>query len=158
MELILSDLFSDNAATMTSLDIEVVTGSRHDAVKRTIDRLARRGIIELPPMVGIKTATKPTEVFVFSGDKAKRDCLIVVAQLSPEFTADIVDRWIYLEKQNKSLTNQLEYWQSKEDGDFSIGSLHGKGLAERKKTKNLNNGMIQKIMNQMQLKLGFGNE
>lgn len=155
MELILSDLFSGNAATMTSLDIEVVTGSRHDAVKRTIERLASRGVIELPPMVGIKTSTKPTTAFVFSGDKAKRDSLIVVAQLSPEFTADIVDRWIYLEKENKSLTKQLEYWEIKEIDDFSIGSFHGKGLAKRKETKNLNNSMIQKIKNQMQLKLGF---
>lgn len=155
MELILSDLFSGSAAKMTSLDIEVVTGSRHDAVKRTINRLAKRGVIELPPMAGIKTATKPTDVFIFSGDKAKRDSLIVVAQLSPEFTADIVDRWIFLEKQNKTLTKQLEYWQTKETDDLSIGSLHGRGLAERKKTKNLNQSMIQKIKNQMQLTLGF---
>ncbi len=155
MELVLSELFIGNTATMTSLDIEVVTGSRHDAVKRTIERLASRGVIELPPMVGIKTSTKPTTAFVFSGDKAKRDSLIVVAQLSPEFTADIVDRWIYLEKENKSLTKQLEYWEIKEIDDFSIGSFHGKGLAKRKETKNLNNSMIQKIKNQMQLKLGF---
>ena len=153
MELMLSELFSGNAAKMTSLDIEAVTGSRHDAVKRTIERLAKRGVIELPPMVGIKTATKPTEVFVFQGDKAKRDSLVVVAQLSPEFTADIVDRWIFLEKQNKTLTQQLEYWQTKELDDMAIGSIHGRGLAERKKTKLENNAMIQKIANQMQLKL-----
>ena len=155
MELILSDLFSGNAAKMTSLDIEVVTGSRHDVVKRTIKTLARRGVIELPPSVGIKTATKPAEVFIFSGDKAKRDSLIVVAQLSPEFTADIVDRWIFLEKQNKTLTQQLKYWQTKELDDMAVGSIHGRGLAERKKTKSENNGMIQKIASQMQLKLGI---
>ena len=153
MELILSDLFSGNTATMTSLDIEVITGSRHDAVKRTIERLATRGVIELPPLVGIKTATKPTTAFVFSGDQAKRDSLIVVAQLSPEFTADIVDRWIYLEKQNRSLTKQLEYWQTNEVDDFAIGSLHGKGLAERKKTKNLNHSMIEEIKIKMQPRL-----
>ena len=154
MELILSDLFSSNEAKMTSLDIADLVGSRHDKVKQSIKRLAARGIIELPPLGIIQTATKPMEFFVFSGDKAKRDSLIVVAQLSPEFTADIVDRWIYLEKQNKSLTKQLEYWQTKEVDDMAIGSLHGKGLAERKKTKSENNGMIQTIINQMQLKLG----
>ena len=155
MELILSELFSGSAAKMTSLDIEVVTGSRHDVVKRTIKTLARRGVIELPPSVGIKTATKPAEVFIFSGDKAKRDSLVVVAQLSPEFTADIVDRWIFLEKQNKTLTQQLKYWQTKELDDMAVGSIHGRGLAERKKTKSENNGMIQKIASQMQLKLGI---
>lgn len=150
MELILSDLFSSNEAKMTSLDIEAVTGSRHDAVKRTIERLATRGVIELPPLVGIKTATKPTTVFVFSGAQAKRDSLVVVAQLSPEFTADIVDRWIYLEKQNLSLTKQLEYWQRKEMVDFAEGSFHGRGLAKRKETKKLNHGKIDELTNQMQ--------
>lgn len=153
MELILSELFSGNAAKMTSLDISEVVGSRHDKVKQSIKRLAARGIIELPPLGSIQTATKPTEVFVFQGDKAKRDSLVVVAQLSPEFTADIVDRWIFLEKQNKTLTQQLEYWQTKELDDMAIDSIHGRGLAERKKTKSENNGMIQKIANQMQLKL-----
>lgn len=155
MELILSDLFSSNSAKMTSLDIESVTGSRHDAVKRTIERLASRGVIELPPLVGIKTATKPTTVFVFSGDQAKRDSLVVVAQLSPEFTADIVDRWIYLEKQNLSLSKQLEYWQRKEIVDYAEGSFHGRGLAKRKETKKLNHGKIDEIANQMQPELGL---
>tara|TARA_R110002126_G_scaffold209616_3_gene356215 strand:- start:1501 stop:1986 length:486 start_codon:yes stop_codon:yes gene_type:complete len=158
MELILSDLFSSDTATMTSIDIEVVTGSGHSEVKRSIERLANKGVIALPPTAimlnKVNNRDYKTEVFVFSGDKAKRDSLIVVAQLSPEFTADIVDRWIYLEKQNKTLTKQLEYWQTKEVDDFSVGSFHGKGLAKRKETKNLNNGMIQKIKNQMQLKLG----
>lgn len=158
MELILSDLFSSNSAKMTSLDIEAVTGSRHSDVKRTVKRLAARGVIELPPTAQIPTTTKPTTAFVFSGDKAKRDSLVVVAQLSPEFTADIVDRWIYLEKENKSLTRQLEYWQLKELDDMAVGSLHGKGLAERKKTKNTNNGMIKELLNQMQLKLGVNYE
>lgn len=162
MELLLSDLFSSNTATMTSLDIEVVTGSGHSEVKRSIERLAAKGIIALPPTAimlnKVNNRDYKTEVFVFSGDKAKRDSLIVVAQLSPEFTADIVDRWIYLEKENKSLAGQLEFWQTKDASDFSVGSFHGKGLAERKKNKKVNNGMIQKIMNQMQLKLGFGSE
>lgn len=165
MELILSELFSSNAATMTSLDIAELVGSRHDKVKQSIERLAtdnkhRNAIIALPPMgeTSFRDAigkTQHTKIYIFQGDQAKRDSLIVVAQLSPEFTADIVDRWIYLEKQNRSLTKQLEYWETKEIDDFSIGSFHGKGLAKRKETKNLNNSMIQKIKNQMQLKLGF---
>ena len=159
MELILSDLFSGNAAKMTSLDIEIVTGKRHDAVKRTIKTLAKKGLIALPQSVvmlnKVNNRDYETETFVFQGDKAKRDSLVVVAQLSPEFTADIVDRWIFLEKQNKSLTKQLEYWETKENSDLSVGSFHGRGLAKRKETKNLNNGMIQKIKNKMQLRLGF---
>lgn len=155
MELILSELFSSNTAKMTSLDIEVITGSRHSDVKRTIKRLAARGTIELPPTARISTATKPAEVYVFQGDQAKRDSIVVVAQLSPEFTADIVDRWIYLEKQNQTLTKKLEYWQRKEMVDFAEGSFHGRGLAKRKETKKLNNGKIDEISNEMQPELGL---
>ena len=157
MELILSELFSSNTAKMTSLDIEAITGSRHDNVKRTIERLAIRGTITKPPMEdGIKSANGVvTQIYIFSGDQAKRDSLIVVAQLSPEFTADIVDRWIHLEKQNQTLTKKLEHWQTKELNDSQIGSFHGRGLAERKKTKHLNNGMIETISNEMQPTLGL---
>lgn len=37
--------------------------------------------------------------------------------------------------------------------DKAIGSLHGKGLAERKKTKHLNTTTIDGILKKMQLKL-----
>lgn len=155
MELILSDLFSSNEAKMTSLDIAELVGSRHDNVKRTIERLNTRGIISKPPMGdGIKSANGvTTRLYIFQGAQAKRDSLVVVAQLSPEFTADIVDRWIYLEKQNLSLTKQLEYWQRKEIVDFAEGSFHGRGLAKRKETKKLNNGKIEEIKIKMQPRL-----
>lgn len=39
-----------------------------------------------------------SKVYVFTGEKGKRDSIIVVAQLSPEFTARLVDRWQELEK------------------------------------------------------------
>lgn len=152
MELILSDLFSSDTATMTSIDIADLVGSRHDKVKQSIERLVFKGVIAQPPMGdGIKSANGVvTQIYIFQGSQAKRDSLVVVAQLSPEFTADIVDRWIYLEKQNRSLTKWLEYWQKKEIVDFAEGSFHGRGLAKRKETKKLNNGKINEISSQMQ--------
>lgn len=81
------------ALTMTSQDIAALVDSRHDDVKRSIERLAERGVIELPPMALIKTATKPVQVY----EIGKRDSYIIVAQLSPEFTAKLVDRWQELE-------------------------------------------------------------
>lgn len=81
----------------------------HDNVKRAIQRLVKRGVIELPPMGEIKTATHPAAVYIFSGEKGKRDSLVVVAQLSPEFTGAIVDRWIELEKQVKQSVNEPVY-------------------------------------------------
>ena len=86
--------------TMNSLEISELVGSRHDDVKRSIERLANRKVIELPPMAFIPTATKPMQVFMFFGEQGKRDSIIVVAQLSPEFTAKLVDRWAELESKN----------------------------------------------------------
>lgn len=83
--------------TMTSLEISDLVESRHDSVRRTIERLAERDVIALPPMVVKPTAGRPTRVYVFSGEQGKRDSIIVVAQLSPEFTARLVDRWQELE-------------------------------------------------------------
>ena len=85
--------------TMSSREIAELVGSRHDNVRVTIERLAERGVIELPAMQEIPTATKPVSVYVFSGEKGKRDSIVVVAQLSPEFTAALVDRWQALEAQ-----------------------------------------------------------
>ncbi|MFM5499500.1 hypothetical protein ACET7P_00995 [Aeromonas veronii] len=89
--------------TMTSLEISDLVGSRHDNVKVAIERLSKKGVIQLPAMqdcgringLGIN---QTFSVYVFTGKQGKRDSLIVVAQLCPEFTARIVDRWQELEE------------------------------------------------------------
>ncbi|WP_291970166.1 Rha family transcriptional regulator [Candidatus Symbiopectobacterium sp.] len=88
--------------SMSSLDITELVGSRHDKVKQSIERLAEKGVIQLPPMgkVENKQSNSPnrfTEAYHFEGEQGKRDSIIVVAQLSPEFTARLVDRWQELE-------------------------------------------------------------
>ena len=82
--------------TMTSAEIGELVESRHDSVKRTIERLAERGVIQLPPLVDVPNHLGQT-VSVYQLEK--RDSLVVVAQPSPEFTARIVDRWQELEAQ-----------------------------------------------------------
>ncbi|WP_176052580.1 phage antirepressor KilAC domain-containing protein [Paraburkholderia caribensis] len=87
---------------MTSLQIAELVEARHDSVKRTIERLAERGVIAQPPMVDVQETggnnrSYTTTAFVFSGERGKRDSYVVVAQLSPEFTARLVDRWQALE-------------------------------------------------------------
>ncbi|NWA24028.1 Rha family transcriptional regulator [Pseudomonas gingeri] len=84
---------------MSSQEIADLVGKRHDNVKRTIESLAAGRVIELPQIEEIPTATKPASVYVFSGEKGKRDSIVVVAQLCPEFTANLVDRWQKLEQQ-----------------------------------------------------------
>lgn len=147
--LFLTNLFGSDNATMTCKDMSNLFDKRHSNVKRTIKTLASRGIIELPHSEIIKTATKPVEIFVFKGNQGKRDSLIVAAQISPEFTASIVDRWIYLENEVKSLTEQLEAIQNKEGSDKEVGSFHGYGLNERKQNKKENHDAEKAILEKM---------
>ncbi|WP_228129278.1 Rha family transcriptional regulator [Pusillimonas sp. T7-7] len=92
--------------SMTSVEIADLVESRHDNVRVAIQRLAEKGVITLPAMQEKPTAGRPTQVYVFAGEQGKRDSIIVVAQLSPEFTARLVDRWQELEaKQAVALPN-----------------------------------------------------
>lgn len=47
---VLTGPLNGGEVTMTSLEISDLTGSRHDNVKRTIERLADRGVIQFPPL------------------------------------------------------------------------------------------------------------
>ena len=61
---------------MTSLEIAELVEKRHDNVRRTIETIAKRGVIELPQIGEISTATKPTSVYLLD----KCSSLIVVDQ------------------------------------------------------------------------------
>jgi phage antirepressor YoqD-like protein len=88
---------ASNTATMSSLEMAELTGKRHDNVKRTIQALADSGVISHPQIEdGIKSANG---VVVQEFRVTKRDSFVVVAQLCPEFTARLVDRWQELEAQ-----------------------------------------------------------
>lgn len=96
-----------SALTMSSREIADLVESRHDDVKRSIERLAERGIIQLPPLADVKNHLNQTvSVYLVN----KRDSYVVVAQLSPEFTARLVDRWQELEQ-----TQQIPVPQSLPD-------------------------------------------
>lgn len=79
---------------MTSREIADLVESRHDSVKRTIERLSTAGAISLPPLVDVKNDNGQT---VSEYQIGKRDSYVIVAQLSPQFTARLVDRWQELE-------------------------------------------------------------
>lgn len=90
----MSQLITNTVVTMSSREIADLVESRHDDVKRSIERLADRGVIQLPPMAEVKNhLNQAVQVYQIS----KRDSYVVVAQLSPEFTARLVDRWQELE-------------------------------------------------------------
>lgn len=72
-----------------------LTEKRHDSVKRTIDTLSANGVISHPQIVAGDKAANGVIESVYQINK--RDSYIIVAQLSPEFTARLVDRWQELE-------------------------------------------------------------
>ena len=90
-------ILSPGEAAITSREIAELVEKRHDNVKRTIETLVEQRVIASPQIEEKPTAGRPAAEFVFSGEQGKRDSIIVVAQLSPEFTARLVDRWQELE-------------------------------------------------------------
>ena len=91
---------------MSSREIAELLDIRHDSVKRTIERLAAKGVISLPPMEEVKIQRTRREETTTEYRTGKRDSYVIVAQLSPEFTAKLVDRWQELEAQQQSLSLQ----------------------------------------------------
>ncbi|WP_285763381.1 Rha family transcriptional regulator [Escherichia coli] len=100
-------------ATMTSIEIAELVGSRHSDVKRSIERLVAKGVIQHTPLATVEnnqslSPNKYTKAYFFEGEQGKRDSIIVVAQLSPEFTARLVDRWRELEEQVRQPLTEIE--------------------------------------------------
>ena len=95
----MNQLINSNQLTMSSLEIASVVQSKHRDVCISIERLMKaKAISEYAAMPYTHEQNKQTyhEYFI-----SKRDSYVVVAQLSPVFTAALVDRWQELENANK---------------------------------------------------------
>jgi len=89
-------MYGGAAVTMSSLEISGLVEQRHDNVKRTIETLGEKGVITLPQIEEVPNpGPGPRTIGVYR--VSKRDSYVIVAQLSPEFTARLVDRWQELE-------------------------------------------------------------
>lgn len=100
-------------ASMTSVEIAELVGSQHKDVKRSIERLMDKGIIRSAPMANFEIINnlglkRNVGAYIFEGEQGKRDSIIVVAQLCPEFTARLVDRWRELEEQIRKPMSEIE--------------------------------------------------
>jgi phage regulator Rha-like protein len=94
----MNELMNFETLTMTSQEIADLVESRHDNVRTSIERLAEKGVIRLPAMQDAETINNlgfKQNIKVYC--LGKRDSYVVVAQLSPEFTGRLVDRWQELE-------------------------------------------------------------
>lgn len=83
-----------NTPTMSSREIAELTRKRHDNVMRVCRDLKASGVtpqIEESPFEHLGNTYTEFRL-------SKRDSLVLVARLSPEFTAAVVDRWMSLEQ------------------------------------------------------------
>lgn len=80
---------------MTSREMADLTEKRHDNVRRTIESLFHEGLISKPQIEDGNKAANGVVERVYH--VCKRDSYVIVAQLSPQFTARLVDRWQELE-------------------------------------------------------------
>ncbi|WP_198078792.1 phage antirepressor KilAC domain-containing protein [Acinetobacter calcoaceticus] len=98
--------------SMTSLEIAELVEKRHDNVKRTIENLINQLVIASPQIEDVQKEvngrTYTGRAYKFTGEQGKRDSIIVVAQLCPEFTARLVDRWQELEAQVKKPVDPMQ--------------------------------------------------
>lgn len=75
--------------SMSHIEIANLTGKRQDSVKRTMENLASSHVITFTQSVE-KGNGRPLTMYHVN----ERDSYVVVAQLSPEFTAKLVDFWL----------------------------------------------------------------
>ena len=83
----MNELMNGNAIKMTSIEIAELVGKRHDNVKRTIETLAKNGVIRLPQIEVSERINNlgfnvQYEHYVFEGEQGKRDSIVVVARQS----------------------------------------------------------------------------
>ncbi|MGM7910814.1 phage antirepressor KilAC domain-containing protein [Yersinia enterocolitica] len=86
---------SHSVVTMSSREIAVLVNSKHGDVKRSAERLCAGGILTAP-LAQFEFEHNGNRYYEYRFNK--RDSLVLVARLSPEFTAAVVDRWQELEQ------------------------------------------------------------
>lgn len=84
-----------SVVTMSSREIATLVNSKHGDVKRSAERLCAAGILTAP-LAQFDFEHNGNQYFEYRFNK--RDSLVLVARLSPEFTAAVVDRWQELEQ------------------------------------------------------------
>lgn len=83
--------------TMSSREIAELCGKRHDNVLKLVRELVEGGVLKNTIPQRYQHQQNNQMYVEYLSDK--RDSLVIVARLSPEFTAVIVDRWQELENQ-----------------------------------------------------------
>ncbi len=86
---------NDASQTMSSREIAQLCGMRHDNVLRTARQLVEMGVTQSEET----QEQHPQNQQLYPVHRLNfRDSVILVARLTPQFTAQLVDRWMDLEK------------------------------------------------------------
>lgn len=88
---------ANNDKRMSSREIADLCGKRHDNTLLVIKDLAARGLLKNSTPLQYTHEQNGQQYTHFLSDQ--RDSLVIVARLSPEFTAAVIDRWQELEAQ-----------------------------------------------------------
>ena len=152
MELVVSDLLN-NDITMTSREIAELTGKRHPDVSRDIRLMLNELELDVSSFGRIYFDSMNRQQTEYALDEELT--LTLVTGYSIKLRNAVIKRWKQLENQTVSLQDEINKICAKENFDKAIGSIHGKGLAERKKTKKVNQNIFQSLMSQAQLTLGL---
>lgn len=152
MELIISDLLNSDI-TMTSREIAEVTGKRLYHVNRDIVGMLNELNLDKSKFGSIYFDNKNRQQVEYVLDEELT--LTLVTGYSIKLRNAVIKRWKQLENQTVSLQDEINKICAKENFDKATGSIHGKGLAERKKTKKANQNIFQSLMSQAQLTLGL---
>ncbi len=91
---------SKSVVTMSSREIAVLTGSNHSDVRRSIERLSEANLLS-QPLADTPYINEQNRQTYYEYHLNKRDSLVAVVRLSPEFTAVVVDRWQELEHKSQ---------------------------------------------------------
>ena len=87
----------NNDKRMSSREMADLCGKRHDNTLLVIKDLAARGLLKNSTPLQYTHEQNGQQYIHFLSDQ--RDSLVIVARLSPEFTAAVIDRWQELEAQ-----------------------------------------------------------
>lgn len=90
-------ILQNQVLTMSSRELSKLTDKRHDNTLKLISSLLDGGVLKNTTLSKYTNGQNGQSYPEYLCDK--RDSLIIVARLSPEFTAAIVDRWQELESQ-----------------------------------------------------------
>ena len=90
----------NNNQRMSSREMAALCGKRHDNTLSVIKDLAIRGLLKNSTPHNYIHEQNGQQYIEFLSDQ--RDSLVIVARLSPEFTAAVIDRWQALEANTNS--------------------------------------------------------